>query len=167
MRIYNGKDSVVDVPLVNQQRLVVRPHSVSQNFMPSTDFLKMMATAFEDTELALIVSGAFEGNMCANVPAVQTLCVSSLDEALARFNPPVKPIEEKKVEPKKEEPKKEEPKKKVEEEVVPETPNLTEAIETAEEPVKEIEEEKPVEEAKPKKKQPSIRKKVIRKKKTE
>ena len=87
MRIYNGKKSQVDLPLATQ-RLSIPSHSVSKDFMPNNEFLSLLASSYDDTELALIVSGPYEINMCANIPAVVTLVVQSLDEAIARFNPP-------------------------------------------------------------------------------
>lgn len=94
MRIYNAKKSTIDVPLGNQ-RIVVKPNSISQDFMPSVDFLKMMSVTFDEKEVALIVGGAWEGNMCATIPALQAICVGSIDEAIARFNPAPKPAETK------------------------------------------------------------------------
>lgn len=155
MRIYNGKNSVINIPLGNQ-RITVPAHSISSDFMPSTDFIKTMSVSFDVNEVALIVVGAWEGNMCAGVPAVQPLCVSSLDEALARFN---SPLAEKKVETPKKAPAKKEEVKKVEvkkEEPKPEEPKVVEAVEDVkEEPVVEVPEEVlPTEEVEVKKEEP-------------
>lgn len=132
MRIYNGKNSQVDIPLATQ-RVTIGPKSVSKDLMPSTEMLQLLSTSFDDSEIALIVSGPTELNLCAGVPSCTPLVVQSLDEALVRFNggdvkPEPKP--EKKEEPVVEEPvveekeeKEEEPEKKVEvkqEEVKPE-----------------------------------------------
>ena len=68
--------------------------------MPTSQFLQMIARTFTPNDLAIIVSGAWEGNMCAETPTLSEYCVSSIEEALARFNPPEKP--EKKEEPKEE-----------------------------------------------------------------
>lgn len=133
MRIYNGKNSVINVPL-GSQRITVPAHSISSDFMPSTDFIKTMSVSFDVNEVALIVVGAWEGNMCAGVPAVQPLCVSSLDEALARFN---SPLADKKAEkaPEKKEEKTEEPR--------PEEKEPVESTEK-EEVKEEVKEEGPV-----------------------
>lgn len=116
MRIYNGKNSQVDIPLATQ-RVTIGPKSVSKDLMPSTEMLQLLSTSFDDSEIALIVSGPTELNLCAGVPSCTPLVVQSLDEALVRFNGgDVKP------EPKPEK-KEEEPEKKVEvkqEEVKPE-----------------------------------------------
>lgn len=128
MRIYNGKNSQVDIPLATQ-RVTIGPKSVSKDLMPSTEMLQLLSTSFDDSEIALIVSGPTELNLCAGVPSCTPLVVQSLDEALVRFNGgDVKP--EPKTEKKEEEPvveemeeKEEEPEKKVEvkqEEVKPE-----------------------------------------------
>lgn len=122
MRIYNGKNSQVDLPVATQ-RISIAPHMVSGDIMPNTELLSLIATSFDDTELALIIAGPAELNMCANVPAVTPLVVQSLEEAVKRFTPTI------------EEEKKEEPEaipethtiKKVEEVViVPETPEAPE-----------------------------------------
>lgn len=154
MRIYNGKNSVINVPLGNQ-RITVPAHSISSDFMPSTDFIRTMSVSFDVNEVALIVVGAWEGNMCAGVPAVQPLCVSSLDEALARFNSPLadKKVEQPKKVSKKED-KKEEPKPKKEEPVVnveENTKNEKESIAEIEIPAVKEEEVLPPEEAEVKK----------------
>lgn len=134
MRIYNGKNSVINVPLGNQ-RITVPAHSISSDFMPSTDFIRTMSVSFDVNEVALIVVGAWEGNMCAGVPAVQPLCVSSLDEALARFN---SPLADKKAEkaPEKKEEKPEEPRLEEKEPV--------ESTEKEEVKKEEVKEEEPV-----------------------
>lgn len=133
MRIYNGKNSQVDIPLATQ-RVTIGPKSVSKDLMPSTEMLQLLSTSFDDSEITLIVSGPTELNLCASVPSCTPLVVQSLDEALVRFNggdvkPEPKP-EKKEEEPVAEEPvveemeeKEEEPEKKVEvkqEEVKPE-----------------------------------------------
>lgn len=105
MRIYNGKNSQVDLPVATQ-RISIAPHMVSGDIMPNTELLSLIATSFDDTELALIIAGPAELNMCANVPAVTPLVVQSLEEAVKRFTPTI------------EEEKKEEP------EAIPETPTI-------------------------------------------
>lgn len=93
MRIYNGKNSQLDLPLSGAARLVVPAHSVSKDFLPSDYFLTMIAQCYEDKDLALIVSGPWEINMCAKNPACNPMVVNTLDEAIERFNP--QPKEEK------------------------------------------------------------------------
>lgn len=128
MRIYNGKNSQVELPLATQ-RITIGPNSVSKDIMPNVEMLQLISTSFVDTEIALIVSGPSELNLCAGVPACTPLVVQSLDEAVIRFKgtAPEK-TEEKPVveEPKKEEvvveevPEKKVDEKKQEEEVKPE-----------------------------------------------
>lgn len=103
MRIYNGKNSQVDLPLASQ-RITIEPMSVSKDIMPSSELLDLLSMSFDDSEIALIVSGPSEINLCAKTPACAPLVVQSLDEALIRFNKDGKPgavpeqIEEVKVE---------------------------------------------------------------------
>lgn len=133
MRIYNATEKQLDLPFVGSQRITVAPHSVSGNIMGSSDFLSLLVTSYNTDEIALIVSGPYEINICAGIPTAVNYVVQTLDEALQKFG--VKK-EEPVVEEKKEEVKKEEPVK-VEEEVAP-------AAEPEPAPVEE-----PKEEAKP------------------
>lgn len=94
MRIYNGKNSQVDLPVATQ-RISIAPHMVSGDIMPNTELLSLIATSFDDTELALIIAGPAELNMCANVPAVTPLVVQSLEEAVKRFTPTIDEKEKK------------------------------------------------------------------------
>ena len=128
MRIYNGKNSQVELPLATQ-RITIGPNSVSKDIMPNVEMLQLISTSFVDTEIALIVSGPSELNLCAGVPACTPLVVQGLDEAVIRFKGTAP--EKKEEKPVVEEPKKEEV---VVEEVVPE---------------KEVEEKKQDEEVKP------------------
>lgn len=85
MRIYNGKNSQVNLPLASQ-RISIEPMSVSKDIMPSSELLDLLSMSFDDSEIALIVSGPSEINLCAKTPACAPLVVQSLDEALIRFN---------------------------------------------------------------------------------
>jgi hypothetical protein len=99
MRIYNAKNSQIDLPC-GGVRLTIQAKGLSRDFMPSEEFLNLIAASYERTELALIVGGPFEMNMCAKNAAVTDLVVQSIDEAIQRFNPT--PVEVKTEEPIKE-----------------------------------------------------------------
>jgi hypothetical protein len=149
MKIYNAKNASVQLPL-GMRRLVISGKSLSQDFMPTSQFLQMIARTFTPNDLAIIVSGAWEGNMCAETPTLSEYCVSSIEEALARFNPP-------------ENPKKEEPKAELSEPAVPEV---------KEEPKSEISESEEKsnteeQEKKPKAKRVRATRKTTRKKKVD
>lgn len=85
MRIYNGKDSSIDMPLSGNQNLFIDAKSVSGEFMANNNVLSMIATSFEESEIAIIVSGPYEINMCSNMPILTPMVVQSLDEAIERF----------------------------------------------------------------------------------
>ena len=143
MRIYNAKKSQLDLPLAGS-RVTIAAHTISKDVLPNDDFLTMIAQSFTEEEIALIVSGPYEINMCAKNPACTPLIVQSLDQAIARFN-------EKKEEPKKEEEPKVVEEKKEEapvieekqEEVVPAEPEVAPVVEevAVEEKAPVIEEE--------------------------
>lgn len=98
MRIYNGTNSHLNLPLTGSQRITVPPHAVSGDVLPSTDFLSLMVSSYDFSEIAFIISGPFELNMCANVSGATGFVVNSLEEAVERFCPSEK--EETKVEKK-------------------------------------------------------------------
>lgn len=87
MRIYNGKNSQVDMPLANGQRITIASKSVSGDIMPSNEFLSLLVTSYDYSEIALIVSGPFEINMCSQVSCCAGFVVNSLEEAIERFAP--------------------------------------------------------------------------------
>lgn len=147
MRIYNSTKRLIEIPLGNNQKLSIGSKMLSQNFMPTSSLLKLLVSVFTDKEIAIVVGGAWEGNMCAEVPAIQPLCVSSVDEALARFVP-------------KTEEKKEEEKKEVKKEVSKE-PDETVVMPKPEEPKQEQEPEVNTEPEPEPDEQP--KKKVVRK----
>ena len=118
MRIYNGTDSQVDLPLAGSQRITIAPKAISGDIMSSTELLSLLVTSYRTDELALVISGPFEINLCATIPATTEYVVQSLDEAIARFNP-VKKEEEKPVVVEDEEVKPTEEEPKAEEEVFP------------------------------------------------
>ena len=134
MKIYNAKTATVQLPL-GMRRLVISGKSLSQDFMPTSQFLQMIARTFSPKDLAIIVSGAWEGNMCAETATLHEYCVSSVEEAIARFNPP-------------EELKKEEPKEELPEPAVPETKEEPEVESNPELDNKDNEEEKETKKAK-------------------
>lgn len=105
MRVYNGKNSQLDLPLSGIQRISIPPHAVSGDIMPSNEFLSLLVSSFDYDEIALIVSGPYEISMCAGVSGSVGFVVQSLDEAIERFaKKEDKPTEEKiVVEDKKEE----------------------------------------------------------------
>ena len=87
MRIYNAKNSQIDIPLVaGGERLTVESKSVSRDFMPNKDFLSLIVTAFDYNEIALIVSGPFEISMCSQVSCIPGFVVNSLEDAILRFS---------------------------------------------------------------------------------
>lgn len=86
MRIYNGKNVQLDLPL-GSQRIVIAPKSVSGDIMPSNEFLSLLVTSYDYSEIALIVAGPYEINMCADVSGSVGFVCQSLEEAVERFAP--------------------------------------------------------------------------------
>lgn len=86
MRIFNNKGSNLELPLGNGQKITVLPYSVSADFLPSTNFLVMLASTFGFEELSIIVNGIQEINACANVSTCNGFVVYSVSEAVKRMN---------------------------------------------------------------------------------
>lgn len=153
MRIFNGTKKALTLPYTGGETLTIPAHQPSGNVLCSPEFLSSVITAYNADEIAVIASGPFEISACANIPTAVNYVVQSLDEAIARFNPDAKKVQE--IEKKKaaEEPKKEEqkPEPKVEEKPV-------------EEPKPEV---KPVEEKKPELKPETIKKEKAKKEQPE
>ena len=153
MRIFNGTKKALTLPYTGGETLTIPAHQPSGNVLCSPEFLSSVITAYNADEIAVIASGPFEISACANIPTAVNYVVQSLDEAIARFNPDAKKVQEiekKKAaeEPKKEEPKVEEPKPEVkpEEEKKPEEPKKPELKpETVKKAKKEQPEEKKAE----------------------
>ena len=87
MRIYNGTNSQVDLPLAGNQRITIAPKSISGDILTSTELLSLLVTSYRTDELALVVSGPYELNLCAQVPTTTEYTVQTIDEAIQRFNP--------------------------------------------------------------------------------
>lgn len=123
MRIYNGTKSQLDLPLTGTQRIQIPSRSVSGDVLPNNEFLSLLVTSYDYSEIALIVSGPYEINMCSQVSGAVGFVVSSLEEAIARFTPKTStPAPEPKVVEEVEEEK--------EEEVNPEPEAVTENVES-------------------------------------
>lgn len=95
MRIYNGKNATINVPLPNGERLSIDGKSISKDFMPSAEFLNMIKTSYDYSEIALIVAGVIEMNLCSSISSVAGFVVNSVGEAVERFAPKEKKAETK------------------------------------------------------------------------
>ena len=109
MRIYNGTKKTLTLPYTGGEMLTIPPKTPSGHVLCSPEFLSTVITAYNTDEIAVIASGPFEISACANVPTAVNYVVQSLDEAIARFNPDAKKIQEQEKEKKAESVKLEEP----------------------------------------------------------
>lgn len=126
MKLFNAKNSLIDLPW-GMNRLSVPPKSFSQDFMGTPDFIQLLVTSYDSTELAIVVAGPYELSMCASVPVAVNYVVQSMDEAIQKFGlgkeekkpePEPEPVKEPEPEPEV----KEEEKKEEEEQPAAETP---------------------------------------------
>lgn len=133
MKLFNAKNSLIDLPW-GMNRLSVPPKSFSQDFMGTPDFIQLLVTSYDSTELAIVVAGPYELSMCASVPVAVNYVVQSMDEAIQKFG---LGKEEKKAEPVEPEPVKEpEPEPELTEEEKIEKYGIEPPIETPAEPKK-------------------------------
>ncbi len=85
MRIFNATKAALSFSLPNGQQVTIPGKSVSGDIMANADFLSMLVSSYTQDELAFIVGGPYELNICAGIPTVTTYVVQTLDEALQRF----------------------------------------------------------------------------------
>lgn len=86
MRIFNNMGSNLELPLGNGQKITVLPYSISADFLPSTNFLVMVASNFGFEDLSIIVNGIQEINACSSVSTCNGFVVYSVNEAIQRMN---------------------------------------------------------------------------------
>lgn len=86
MKIYNGGETSMNIPLTSQQRLTVDSKKVSLDFLPNPEFLALLVSCFSSKEIAIIAGGPFELAMCSNLPVSAAYVVQSVDEAVQRFS---------------------------------------------------------------------------------
>ena len=135
MRIFNGTNSQINLPLSGNIRISIAAKTPSKDFAPNSDFLALLVSTYDEKEVALIVGGPYELSMCSTIPAAAPLLVQSLDDAIARFSPQKSEIIVNKVsqepaqvqEPKPEAPKPEEEKPVSQTVASPQTPVIPES----------------------------------------
>jgi hypothetical protein len=125
MRIYNATNSQLNLPFPGGN-VSIAPHSVSGNLGANTSSISMLVSAYNTSEIAFIVSGPFELNLCSSIPTVVNYVVQSLEEAIEKLEPKKAVVveEEKVVEPVKKDVKVKPAKKEVKKEVVVEEPKI-------------------------------------------
>lgn len=109
MRIYNATNSQLNLPFPGGN-VSIAPHSVSGNLGANTQTISMLVSAYDASEIAFVVSGPFELNLCSSIPTVVNYVVQSLEEAIEKLEPKSEKVAEPVIV---EEPKKEEKKEKV------------------------------------------------------
>lgn len=111
MKIYNGTNSSLNIPMANKSRLLIGPMSASTAFYPSVEVLELLVSAYSRDDIAIVIESSAELQMGSLVSALPGYVVNSVEEAVMKFKKP----EPKKVEkPKAPEEPKEETKVKVE-----------------------------------------------------
>lgn len=98
MRIYNGTQSKISIPWLGTNNPVfeLEAKTVSGNFMPTNEFLTLLTNSFTPDQIAFIIAGRCEYEVCANVKMAANYTVTSLDEAIDKCTPKKKaePVEE-------------------------------------------------------------------------
>lgn len=104
MRIYNATNSQLNLPFPGGN-VSIAPHSVSGNLGANTQTISMLVSAYDASEIAFVVSGPFELNLCSSIPTVVNYVVQSLEEAIEKLEPKPEKVAEPVIveEPKKEE----------------------------------------------------------------
>lgn len=93
MRIYNGTQSKISIPWLGTNNPVfeLEARTVSGNFMPTNEFLTLLTNSFTPDQIAFIIAGRCEYEVCANVKMAANYTVTSLDEAIDKCTPKKKP----------------------------------------------------------------------------
>lgn len=86
MRIYNATNAQMNIPYPGGS-VSIAPHSVSGNIGANTQTISMLVSAFKTEEIAFIVSGPFELNLCSSIPTVVNYVVQSIEEAIEKLEP--------------------------------------------------------------------------------
>lgn len=86
MRIYNATNSQMNLPFPGGT-VSIAPHSVSGNLGANTSTISMLVSAYNTEEIAFIVGGPFELNLCSSIPTVVNYVVQSLEDAIERLEP--------------------------------------------------------------------------------
>lgn len=89
MRIYNGTQSKISIPWLGTNNPVfeLEARTVSGNFMPTNEFLTLLTNSFTPDQIAFIIAGRCEYEVCANVKMAANYTVTSLDEAIDKCTP--------------------------------------------------------------------------------
>ena len=85
MKIYNGTNSLLNLPLANGRRLVIDPKSVSVDFLPTAKMLQMLVSAYSRNDIAFIPAGPNDLTVGATVSTLPAYIANSLEEAVNRF----------------------------------------------------------------------------------
>jgi len=86
MRIYNATNAQLNLPYPGGT-VSIAPHSVSGNLGANTQTISLLVSAYTTDEIAFIVSGPFELNLCSSIPTVVNYVVQSLEEAIEKLEP--------------------------------------------------------------------------------
>lgn len=101
MRIYNGTNSTMNLPMPNGSRLIIGSKAVSKQFFPTVELLTLLVSAYSRDDIAIIIDSGSEIQMGATVSALPGYIAKDVDEAIERLNKKPKaeiPVAEKKVE---------------------------------------------------------------------
>ena len=84
MRIYNATNAQLNLPFPGGN-VSIAPHSVSGNLGANTQTISLLVSAYTTDEIAFVVSGPFELNLCSSIPTVVNYVVQSLEEAIEKL----------------------------------------------------------------------------------
>lgn len=86
MRVFNGTSACLDLPFTGNERISINAHSPSGDMLAATEFITNLISNYSPEEVAVIVSGPYELNICANIKNAHHYVVETIDEAISRFN---------------------------------------------------------------------------------
>lgn len=86
MRIYNGTNSTMNLPMPNGSRLIIGSKAVSKQFFPTAELLSLLVSAYSRDDIAIMIDSGSEIQMGAVISALPGYIVKDVDEAIERLS---------------------------------------------------------------------------------
>lgn len=85
MRIYNGTNSTMNLPMPNGSRLIIGSKAVSKQFFPTVELLTLLVSAYSRADIAIIVDSGSEIQLGAAISALPGYIAKDVDDAIEKI----------------------------------------------------------------------------------
>lgn len=86
MRIYNGTNSTMNLPMPNGSRLIIGSKAVSKQFFPTIELLTLLVSAYSRDDIAIIIDSGSEIQMGATVSALPGYIAKDVEDAIEKLS---------------------------------------------------------------------------------